>query len=472
MTLFTSHSLRLFDCCASQMVRQWIYSSIALFCSIAATGDGQRDASDEYGFRMPIYDYNKPALPPLTTYTATSPASSLLNQQSHVVFQRPFVNPTLHIDSYGTSFVQPSLLSRNTEAEVDYSSGIQTPLLSGYSPVSGSWQPTYLPPSSDKQIPSVGIYSSLSAKDRREVISSQQIPSLISNEYRGTSAPEIDDSHTTSQLVDTVPKYGIRMPPQLQQMSAASNGDQHVFLPDMSPSTQNGVIYPGQQPIEGQEGQGYQQYVVLPNDRLSASSQVAQIGINGGELSGGKQPAYPFTDSSMAGAQYIHSSIVPSPAVLPAYAGSNMSPNSFSAAAASELRGALMSVPPSNASRSEADERGKSTVAMLTQQILQLPAVIYMDSSDMEDKQIEHLLRGTYNLPLVAFYIDKLDNRFEVEGLLKQLTAYKGLPYIFICGKFVGSQEHLDNYHRNGQVAELVEKVCALNSEHSEHRSA
>uniref|UniRef100_A0A914RVU0 Uncharacterized protein n=1 Tax=Parascaris equorum TaxID=6256 RepID=A0A914RVU0_PAREQ len=311
---------------------------------------------------MPIYDYNKPALPSLNTYTATSPTSSLLNQQSHVVFQRPFVNPTLHVDSYGTSFVQPSPLSRNTEAEVDYSSGIQTPLLSGYSPVSGSWQPTYLPPSSDKQIPSVGIYSSLSAKDRREVISSQQIPSLISNEYRGTSAPEIDDSHTTSQLVDTVPKYGIRMPPQLQQMSAASNGDQHVFLPDMSPSTQNGVIYPGQQPIE--------------------------------------------------------------------------------AAAASELRGALMSVPPSNASRSEADERGKSTVAMLTQQILQLPAVIYMDSSDMEDKQIEHLLRGTYNLPLVAFYIDKL------------------------------GQEHLDNYHRNGQVAELVEKVCALNSEHSEHRSA
>lgn len=40
--------------------------------------------------------------------------------------------------------------------------------------------------------------------------------------------------------------------------------------------------------------------------------------------------------------------------------------------------------------------------------ILQLPAVIYMNSSNTEEKQIEHLLRGTYNLPLVAFYIDKL----------------------------------------------------------------
>uniref|UniRef100_A0A0M3HPE5 Velvet domain-containing protein n=1 Tax=Ascaris lumbricoides TaxID=6252 RepID=A0A0M3HPE5_ASCLU len=370
--------------------------------------DGQRDASDVYSFKMPAYSYNKPALPSLPTYAATSSASSLLNQQSHVVFQRPFVNPTLQINSYGTSFVQPSLPSRNTATEVDYSSGTQAPLLSGYSSLSGSWQPTYMPSSSDNKIPSVGIYSSLSAKDPREDISSQHIPSLISNEYRGTSAPEVDDLHTTSQHVDVLQKYGIRMPPRLQQMSTASNGDQYVLLPDMSSSTQNGINYPGQQQVEGQEAQGHKQDIVLPNDRLGAASQVAQISTSGGELSGGTQPVHPNTDSSTAGVQHIHSSVVPSPAILPTYTRSNVSPYSLSSASTSVSSSAFMSVPPPNAPRSDADEKAKSTVAMLTQQILQLPAVIYMNSSNTEEKQIEHLLRGTYNLPLVAFYIDKL----------------------------------------------------------------
>ncbi len=53
---------------------------------------------------------------------------------------------------------------------------------------------------------------------------------------------------------------------------------------------------------------------------------------------------------------------------------------------------------------------------------------------------MEQTLRETYGLPLVSFYVDKIDDSLAVERNLQQLTAHKGLPYLFICGTFIGSE--------------------------------
>jgi len=52
---------------------------------------------------------------------------------------------------------------------------------------------------------------------------------------------------------------------------------------------------------------------------------------------------------------------------------------------------------------------------------------------------MEQILRDIYGLPLVSFYVDKIDDPRAVERNLQQLTAHKGLPYLFICGTFIGS---------------------------------
>ncbi|KAI6182121.1 hypothetical protein M3Y97_00346100 [Aphelenchoides bicaudatus] len=101
-----------------------------------------------------------------------------------------------------------------------------------------------------------------------------------------------------------------------------------------------------------------------------------------------------------------------------------------------------------------------TSIQALTQQIRRLPAVLYVDSKDQEGRRVENLLRDTYGLPLVSFYVDKIDKPKVVEKYLHQLTAHKGLPYLFICGTFIGSQEHVDNYHKNKQIPQLVEYVC------------
>uniref|UniRef100_A0A914Y1B0 Glutaredoxin domain-containing protein n=1 Tax=Panagrolaimus superbus TaxID=310955 RepID=A0A914Y1B0_9BILA len=102
-----------------------------------------------------------------------------------------------------------------------------------------------------------------------------------------------------------------------------------------------------------------------------------------------------------------------------------------------------------------------TSIQALTQQIRRLPAVLYVDSRSPDARRTETLLRETYGLPLVAFYVDKIDKPKAVERHLHQLTAHKGLPYLFICGTFIGSQAHIDNYHANRQVPQLVEFVCS-----------
>uniref|UniRef100_A0A0N5AX39 Glutaredoxin domain-containing protein n=1 Tax=Syphacia muris TaxID=451379 RepID=A0A0N5AX39_9BILA len=114
-----------------------------------------------------------------------------------------------------------------------------------------------------------------------------------------------------------------------------------------------------------------------------------------------------------------------------------------------------------SAVQSKEDTKPMTTISTLTQQIRRLPAVFYVDSRNPDAQRLEQLLRETYGLPLVAFYVDKLDDASTVEKLLHQLTAHKGLPYLFICGTFIGSQQHIDNYHKNGQVPQLVEYVCS-----------
>ncbi|KAK0424155.1 hypothetical protein QR680_008519 [Steinernema hermaphroditum] len=101
-----------------------------------------------------------------------------------------------------------------------------------------------------------------------------------------------------------------------------------------------------------------------------------------------------------------------------------------------------------------------TSVPALTQQIRRLPAVLYVDSRDPQAKRTEDLLRETYGLPLVAFYVDKIDDPKAVQKNLKHLTAHEGMPYLFICGTFIGSQQHIDNYHNNKQIPQLVEYVC------------
>uniref|UniRef100_A0A0N4X4R3 Glutaredoxin domain-containing protein n=2 Tax=Haemonchus TaxID=6288 RepID=A0A0N4X4R3_HAEPC len=100
------------------------------------------------------------------------------------------------------------------------------------------------------------------------------------------------------------------------------------------------------------------------------------------------------------------------------------------------------------------------TAQSLTQQIRRLPAVLYLDSRAEGSAELEKLLRDTYSLPLVAFYVDKISKPQLAQKYLHQLTAHKTLPYLFICGTFIGSEQHIQNYHKNGQIPQLVEYVC------------
>uniref|UniRef100_A0A1I7XR70 Glutaredoxin domain-containing protein n=1 Tax=Heterorhabditis bacteriophora TaxID=37862 RepID=A0A1I7XR70_HETBA len=85
-------------------------------------------------------------------------------------------------------------------------------------------------------------------------------------------------------------------------------------------------------------------------------------------------------------------------------------------------------------------ENARTTLQSLTQQIRRLPAVLYLDSHSESAKQMENLLRDTYGLPLVSFYVDKIEQTEVVQKHLQQLTAHNGMPYFFICGTFIGSR--------------------------------
>uniref|UniRef100_A0A914XP49 Glutaredoxin domain-containing protein n=1 Tax=Plectus sambesii TaxID=2011161 RepID=A0A914XP49_9BILA len=121
--------------------------------------------------------------------------------------------------------------------------------------------------------------------------------------------------------------------------------------------------------------------------------------------------------------------------------------------------------PPSIASNRADEVGGDATTAIgaLSQQIRRLPAVLYVDSRDENSKLLETTLRDTYGLPLVAFYVDKIPNSASVTHLLSELTGHEGLPYFFVCGTFIGGQEHINNYHNDGQIPRLVDHVCGEN---------
>ncbi|KAF7635056.1 Glutaredoxin domain-containing protein, partial [Meloidogyne graminicola] len=107
-------------------------------------------------------------------------------------------------------------------------------------------------------------------------------------------------------------------------------------------------------------------------------------------------------------------------------------------------------------------QRSVTSIQSITQQILRLPAVLYSNSKSSSSRKLETLLREIYGLPLVTFYVDRIGNEKPklVEYNLEQLTAHKGLPYLFICGTFIGSKEHILNYHKQKQIPQLVEYVC------------
>ncbi|KAE9420276.1 hypothetical protein Angca_001882, partial [Angiostrongylus cantonensis] len=117
---------------------------------------------------------------------------------------------------------------------------------------------------------------------------------------------------------------------------------------------------------------------------------------------------------------------------------------------------------PSNTNKSQGTVISAQSLARqcFLNQIRHLPAILYADSRNESSEKLETMLRDTYGLPLVASYVDKLDQPHLVEKLLYQLTAHKTLPYLFICGAFIGGEEHIQNYHKNGQISKLVEYVC------------
>ncbi|KAI3410080.1 hypothetical protein GPALN_006442 [Globodera pallida] len=106
-------------------------------------------------------------------------------------------------------------------------------------------------------------------------------------------------------------------------------------------------------------------------------------------------------------------------------------------------------------------QQSTTSVQALSQQIRRLPAVLYADSRKSDSRQLEVLMRDTYGLPLVTFYADKLGRTEAVEANLAKLTAHRGMPYLFICGTFIGSLEHIQNYHQQRQMPRLVEYVCS-----------
>uniref|UniRef100_A0A0K0DVE3 Glutaredoxin domain-containing protein n=1 Tax=Strongyloides stercoralis TaxID=6248 RepID=A0A0K0DVE3_STRER len=139
-----------------------------------------------------------------------------------------------------------------------------------------------------------------------------------------------------------------------------------------------------------------------------------------------------------------------------------------------EKTNSLPSQPSSYKNSSEVSDNNneiisQTSIAALTQQIKRLPAVFYADSTDPNTQRIEHMLRDTYGLPLVTFYLDKIDDTNTVEKNLQTLTAHTGTPYLFICGTFIGSQQHIDNYNDNKQIPQLVEYVCG--DQKHRHRS-
>ncbi|GMT28827.1 hypothetical protein PFISCL1PPCAC_20124 [Pristionchus fissidentatus] len=94
----------------------------------------------------------------------------------------------------------------------------------------------------------------------------------------------------------------------------------------------------------------------------------------------------------------------------------------------------------------------------LAEQIRSLPAVLYTKSS--ASKRIEKILRAK-GLPLVALYIDKVDGReTQIQKHLEHLTGSTTMPYLFICGTYIGSEEHVEDYDKKGQMEQLVEYVC------------
>ncbi|KAF8368500.1 pqn-26 [Pristionchus pacificus] len=94
----------------------------------------------------------------------------------------------------------------------------------------------------------------------------------------------------------------------------------------------------------------------------------------------------------------------------------------------------------------------------LAEQIRSLPAVLYTRSST--SKRVEKILRSK-GLPLVALYIDKVEGREgQIEKHLEHLTGSSTMPYLFICGTYIGSEEHVEEYDKKGQMEQLVEYVC------------
>ncbi|VDM57247.1 unnamed protein product [Angiostrongylus costaricensis] len=234
------------------------------------------------------------------------------------------------------------------------------------------------------------------------------------------------------------PSYTVKTQPQYSQLAIQYPGQQTVQHPVEQISS---TIQQPHTDVIFTTGSHPQQTVGLQSNLVAESTAETQGSIYVGE-----------TES-------IHNTIFSSYATTPSYWLSSES-RKTTAPQSTTSRPHPLSTNTQTPSNTNKSQETVISAQSLARQIRHLPAILYADSRNEGSEKLETMLRDTYRLPLVASYVDKLDRPHLVEKLLYQLTAHKTLPYLFICGAFIGGEEHIQNYHKNGQISKLVEYVC------------
>uniref|UniRef100_A0A1I7YEY9 Glutaredoxin domain-containing protein n=1 Tax=Steinernema glaseri TaxID=37863 RepID=A0A1I7YEY9_9BILA len=325
-------------------------------------------------------------------------------------------------------------------------------------------QPTYQNTYGQQQ-----VYPSYPSVAQQQVQPQNQVqPQTVRSPYTFPSPqPDVQSPYTYSKPAEVQSSYGYAKPqaptyiyskptqqvqptvvqqPHPQLIPQAPPAPQQPYVPQISvPQT----YVPNVQVHQRPQPEPVQPYA--PSQSSAESHSVSGFVSQGGYVENSQesqQPQYPYqqkTESPDFGSNSIVEPALPAPPKVERPAPVQPRPQPTGNSLSGEQALSVASA---------------TSVPALTQQIRRLPAVLYVDSRDPQAKKTEDLLRETYGLPLVAFYVDKIDDPKAVQKNLKHLTAHEGMPYLFICGTFIGSQQHIDNYHNNKQIPQLVEYVC------------
>ncbi|CAB3407266.1 unnamed protein product [Caenorhabditis bovis] len=260
------------------------------------------------------------------------------------------------------------------------------------------------------------------------------------------------------------PSYPVQQPQQpsypVQQPQQPSNPVQQPTYPQQPQAPQTQYVMPPQQVKSNYQTAALQTTAARPHvytyqgNGQQQGYQSSSYGNGVDEEVGGSVVSQPYAPTAAPRPQVV---VPPRPVTKPAPppTAKSQTTRPYTPPTPPQTR------PSTTTAATKSTKPPKSTSgASLTQQIRKLPAVLYADSRHENTKKTETLLRDTYGLPLVTFYVDKNEKPAAIERQLQGLTAHKGLPYLFICGTFIGSETHIDNYHSNGQIPQLVEYVC------------